>query len=227
MGIFEGIMGIAGTLGGLSNAGAGRESSKKGKQYLDESRSVGLEDYRRRMQYYHDGLASGRFNAEPLVAQATKEAERATKVGSSAIAARLGGLGYKKGDSNATQDQRHFSEQSQLALSKMLMQIRQSMQENQNQELRGLSQVAGQYSNNLRGIGDDFVDIGTQQQANSGLGNAFGSLAGIDWGTFDKPSKDPSKAATGKRRNGGKWSGLGNTLGLLQMGGPGYESDYE
>jgi hypothetical protein len=178
--MLQGIMGIAGVLGGLSGAQAGRRTMGKGMGYMEEGHQYALESLRRRLDYYNNTVASGGYNPQKSYDFATKAAQRSFKIGSNNMAARMGGLGYKNGDSNVAQDQRHFSEKSQMDLSNMLLQIQDRYQQMQNQDMASLDQSAQNFARYDQGLGREIYGYGQQQAAagTAGMMGALGSLAG-------------------------------------------------
>jgi hypothetical protein len=189
---------------------------QKGMGYMDEGHQYALDSLRRRLDNYNNTVASGGYNPQRAYDFATKAAKSAFQTGSGNIAAQLGGLGYKDGDSNVGQDQRHFSEKSQLDLSNMLLQLQDRYRQMQNQDLTSLDQSSGNFARYDQGLGQNLYGIGQQQEAaaNSGLLGGLGALAGNDWSWLGGGSRMPGISQGPMQGPVNLPGGLGNLGGL-------------
>lgn len=185
--MLQGIMGLAGVLGGLGRSSGGGRTMGRGMGYMDDAQKNALKMYRDRDSWFKNSQAGGAYNPQQAFDWANAESARNTKVGSSNISARLGGMGYKNGDSVGPQQQRQFSDQQKLALSKMLLDIQNSYHQKESNDMGYVENAGRNYQGVSSQIGNQLYGYGQQQQQSSGLGNAIAGLGGIknfDWLKF-------------------------------------------
>jgi len=101
------VLGVASLLGGIGNEQRANRASRDARAAYDDSKQVAGDSYRMLVDAYNQRKASDAYNADEALQLARDDAARTAKVGGSNIAAQLGGLGYKKGDSKPNQETRY------------------------------------------------------------------------------------------------------------------------
>jgi len=205
--MLQGIMGLAGVLGGIGRSNGAGRTMGKGMGYLTDAQANALKQYRERDMWFKDNKAKGLYNPQEAYDWANNESARNTKVGSSNIAAQLGGMGYRNGDSNAPQAQRQFSDQQKNALSKMLLDIQNSYHQKQSNDMGYVENAGRNYQGVSSQIGRDIYGIGQQQQQQSGLGSSLASLAGLNF-DFLKPRGGSPGVTQGQTQQPGGPGGI-------------------
>jgi hypothetical protein len=94
------------------------------------------------------------------------------------LAAKQGGLGYKTGDSNLGQSQRHLSEQAQLDSQQMMLRIKQMFEQAHDAGRQSVYMAGQNHANHLGGAGGQLMNFGAQQQAqdNAMMGQIFSAI---------------------------------------------------
>ena len=181
--MLQGIMGIAGVLGGLGNAQAGRGMMGKGLGYIEEGHEYALDSLKRQIDEFKRAEARGEFNSAAEMEENDRSWKRFMNVSTDNAIARDRELGYRRGDSNTAQGLRHMSEKGQIEYANSRIGLKDKFQQKRMQYIQGIDQSAQNFANFNSSIGKDIYGIGQRQaQAGaSGMISSLGSLAGADW----------------------------------------------
>jgi hypothetical protein len=194
----QALGGIAGLLGGSSQASSGRAQVRRGQGMQDQAVGNAGDLYRRSLQNFNDRESQGAYNAEATLKLLGEMAAQNLKTTDRNTAGQLSTLGYRRGDSPFTQKANQNSEAANFKLRSDLLNTQQAFNQQRNNDLGFVSNMGSQYNNLLTGIGTQNINQGQQQQSAGygAIGNMIGG-GGFDGINWDFLKKKGSKSSGG------------------------------
>jgi len=152
----------------FGNSGSG--TIKKGMGYTDQGVAQSANMYRMMQKAFQDAEASGRYNPTDAMNKTRDYLSHTYNVNSDNLAAKQGAVGYRPGDSNTVQGQRHLSEQSRLEGEQAMLRLQQMFNQAHDAGRQSVYMAGQNHANSLSGAGNQLMNFGAQQQAQD---NAF------------------------------------------------------